>query len=383
MTDKKEVPTQESPFNDENLGEIFQIALVNSPAPKKDAFDWTAFKPETVKSPADLPSYLVFGPLDEGTFLLTEEGWRAEWSDPEQKAKISLNWGKLTHRYTATQVWDGVEGSATEQSDTTPLIQVFAMLYEDGFPTIWDQMAKKKAEEAYHLTWLVGDKRLPTYFAAPDGIFRVICYPVMVKNIRHARSILESIAKENLPYGFYAIANLMEQNIFYEVGKAPDWTSDIALCLTQSIGETGLIPAGVPQNEEVEGKDYIHLERDVMMLNIFVPFAHIFDMLKRLAETPMPVIPASELPMRRETLPVIVPQGLSEKLSSFTLDDTIQGIRVQYAYPVQEAPLDALLTLDSTDQIDRLEKFSDKMLDQLTENVHQEMGKDAIEELNK
>ena len=48
------------------------------------------------------------------------------------------------------------------------------MLYENGFPSMWDQLAKKKAEEMYHLTWLVGDKRLPTYFAAPDGIFRVI-----------------------------------------------------------------------------------------------------------------------------------------------------------------------------------------------------------------
>jgi hypothetical protein len=50
------------------------------------------------------------------------------------------------------------------------------MLYENGFPSMWDQLAKKKAEEMYHLTWLVGDKRLPTYFAAPDGIFRVISF---------------------------------------------------------------------------------------------------------------------------------------------------------------------------------------------------------------
>lgn len=79
-------------------------------------------------------------------------------------AKITLNWGANTHRYTATQVWEGEEGSATEQPDTTPLIQVFAMLYENGLPSMWDQLAKKKAEEMYHLTWLVGDKRLPTYF---------------------------------------------------------------------------------------------------------------------------------------------------------------------------------------------------------------------------
>ena len=143
--------------------------------------------------------------------------------------------------------------------------------------------------------------------------------------------------------------------------------------------ETGLIPSGVPSSETIEGKEYIHLERDVMMLNISVPFAHIFEMLKDLSETPMPILPAYEAPMRRETLPVILPQGLSERLNSFTLDDTIQGIRVQYSYPVQEASLDDLLKLDSADQIDRLEKFSDHMLDQLTADVQKESEKDLKE----
>ena len=110
-----------------------------------------------------------------------------------------------------------------------------------------------------------------------------------------------------------------------------------------------------------------------------MPFAHIFEMLKDLSETPMPILPAYEAPMRRETLPVILPQGLSERLNSFTLDDTIQGIRVQYSYPVQEASLDDLLKLDSADQIDRLEKFSDHMLDQLTADVQKESEKDLKE----
>ena len=113
MTDKTEKQASPGPFDDKNLGELFQIALVNAPSPSKNAFNWGAFKPEAVKSPADLPPYLVFGPLNEGTFLLTPEGWRAEWSDAQQKAKITLNWGANTHRYTATQVWEGEEGSAS------------------------------------------------------------------------------------------------------------------------------------------------------------------------------------------------------------------------------------------------------------------------------
>ena len=72
----------------------------------------------------------------------------------------------------------------------------------------------------------------------------------MIKNLRHAQSILKSIAEKNPTYGFYAIANLMEQDVYYEIGKAPDWTSDIALCMTQSIGETVLfLPAFRPRRQ--------------------------------------------------------------------------------------------------------------------------------------
>lgn len=94
MTDKTEKQASPGPFDDKNLGELFQIALVNAPSPSKNAFNWGAFKPEAVKSPADLPPYLVFGPLNEGTFLLTPEGWRAEWSDAQQKGQNYAELGR-------------------------------------------------------------------------------------------------------------------------------------------------------------------------------------------------------------------------------------------------------------------------------------------------
>lgn len=173
-----------------------------------------------------------------------------------------LNWNSKTHKYTASQVWDGEEGSATQQDDTTPLIQVFAMLYEDGFPKNWDAKAKEQFEGKYYLTWLEGNERLPTYFAAPDGVFRVISFPVMIKNLRHARTILEHISAETPNYGFFATATLMQQDVYYKLGTAPDWTRDIAMCMTQSIGETGLIPQDIPRTEEIEGAQWNHLVRD-------------------------------------------------------------------------------------------------------------------------
>lgn len=362
---------QDNILNDPNLGEIFQLAMINSRPPKREKFNWANFKPQAVKSAEDLPSYLVFGPLNRGTLIISADGFNAEWSDPEQKAKIVLNWNSKTHKYTASQVWDGEEGSATQQDDTTPLIQVFAMLYEDGFPKNWDAKAKEQFEGRYYLTWLEGNERLPTYFAAPDGVFRVISFPVMIKNLRHARTILEHISAETPNYGFFATVTLMQQDVYYKLGTAPDWTRDIAMCMTQSIGETGLIPQDIPRTEEIEGAQWNHLVRDAMMLHVFVPFAGMRDMLQKLSESPMPIIERTDAPIRRDLLPVVSPQGLSEKLNSFTLDDTIQGIRVTYTFLAPEIALDDLLTLDSNSQIDRLEKFSDAILDQLSADVEE------------
>ena len=363
-------------LQDKNIGEVFQIALINSKPEGRKPFNWSSFKPEAVKSAEDLPPYMIFGPLDRGTLIINSDGWHAVWSDPEQKAKVTVNWGAKTQRYTAQQFWQGEEGSAVEQQDSTPLIQVFALLYESGFPKNWDAKAKETVEEKYYLTWLEGSDRLPVYFGAPDGIFRTISFPLMVKNVRFAQKILQDIAKQKLSYAFFATATLMEQEVFYKIGTAPEWTSDLAMCLTQSIGETGLIPSNVPTIEKVDDAEWVNMRRDVMMLNISVPFAKIFDMLAMLSETPMPIISRSEAPIRRDLLPYIAPQGLSEKINTFTLDDTIQGIRVSYSYPAPDIDLDQLLQLDSNDQIDRLEKLSDALIDQINADIEQEIGGD-------
>ena len=55
MSGQTEKQASQEPFDDKNLGELFQIALVNAPSPSRSAFNWGAFKPEAVKSPADLP----------------------------------------------------------------------------------------------------------------------------------------------------------------------------------------------------------------------------------------------------------------------------------------------------------------------------------------
>ena len=355
------------------IADAFQIALINSIPKGRVKFDWAGFKPQNVKSADDLPPYLIFGPLDQGTLVINRDGWSAQWTDPKQNAKLVVSWSQKTHMYTANQYWQGEEGSAVVQKDTVPLIQVIALLYETGFPKNWDAKAKAESEKLYHLTWIESNERLSTVFAAPDGVFRVLMFPIMVKNIRNAKTILEHIAEQGLTYGFFATARLMQQDVYYEIGKAPAWTAGVSDVMVQSIGETGFLPTNIPQNETIEGKEYMHLERDVMMLCIEVPFAGIFDFLARVAETPMPVIASKDEPLRREMLPIIVPQKIEEKLSALTLEDYDQGIRVAYTYIAENLDLDVLLKNDAEKQIEKLEKLSDQLIDQLSADVSNEM----------
>ena len=183
------------------------------------------------------------------------------------------------------------------------------------------------------------------------------------------------LSEEDMSYGFFAVAQLTAQKVFYEVGKAPDWTNDIGLVLTQSIGETGLIPTDIPQCEKIDGKDYNVLSRQVVMLQISIPFAGLSFMLKKLAETPMPIVTTQEMPLRRELTPVILPVNLDEVTDSFTVSDQDQGIKVVTGLMKTQRPFAELLRKDSQKQIEELEKFSDEMLDKLSGDIEEESKK--------
>ena len=244
-----------------NYNDLFEIAIINSKPCTGELFNWAAFKASEVKEKKDLPPYLIFGPLDEGTLVINEDGWFAQWKDAEQKAKVTVNWRKDTKMYSVSQVWMGIEGSAVEASDDQPFPQVLASLYEDGFPKDWEQKAKEYFESKYRISWLNSPDDLPCTFGLPNGTFRVLEFPILIKNIRNAQHILMHLSEEHLPYGFFAVAQLTAQKVFYEVGKAPDWTNDIGLVLTQSIGETGLIPTDIPQREKIDEKDLQRAEQ--------------------------------------------------------------------------------------------------------------------------
>lgn len=303
-----------------NYDDLFEIAIINSKPCTGELFNWAAFKASEVKEKKDLPPYLIFGPLDEGILVINEDGWFAQWKDAEQKAKEYF-------------------------------------------------------ESKYRISWLSSPENLPCTFGLPNGTFRVLEFPILIKNIRNAQRILMHLSEENLPYGFFAVAQLTAQKVFYEVGKAPDWTNDIGLVLTQSIGETGLIPTDIPQREKIDGKDYNVLSRQVVMLQISIPFAGLSFTLKKLAETPMPIVTTQEMPLRRELTPVILPVNLDEVTDSFTVSDQEQGIKVVTGLMKTQRPFAELLGKDSQKQIEELEKFSDEMLDKLSGDIEEESKK--------
>lgn len=355
-----------------NYDDLFEIALINSRPCGNERFDWVNFKANQVKESKDLPPFLIFGPLDEGTLVVNEEGWFAQWRDAQQQAKLTVNWRKNTGMYSISQVWMGIEGSAVEVPDSQSFANALASLYEDGFPKAWEQKAKEYFESKYHVSWLNSPDNLSYMFGLPNGTFRVLEFPVLIKNIRNAQKILEHISEGKPDYGFFALAQLTPQKIFYEVGKAPDWTNDIGLVLTQSIGETGLIPTEIPQREKIDGHDYNVLIRQVVMLQISIPFAGLESMLKQLSETPMPIVSTKEMPLRRELTPVILPPNLDEVTDSFTVSDGNQGIKVVTGLMKTQRPFVELLQKDRQKQIEELEKFSDEMLDKLSGDIEEE-----------
>lgn len=345
----------------------FQIALVNHRPSEKHSFDWLGFSPAAVTKPQDLPYYLVFGAIDEEAFRLTDEGWSAAWANPQTKSRILLTWNRKTERYTVSQTWHGVEGSVSDAPADTPLNDVLAGLYIKSFPPAWEEEAKVHFEKQYQTSWIKTPSDLSLYFGVPDGVFYTIVLPVMVKNIRNAKKILEDLDRISpIDYGFFATACLLDQRVYYEIGRAPEWTSDVAQVLTQSLGETGLLPLEIPKYEEENGIRSIRLDRSVMALCISVPFGQLEDMLARLAESPIPVLTKAEPPHRRETLPIIVPVNIGEDARALRIEDEDQGIETIYQF-LPMKPLGELLSLDCESQIDELEKMSDSMIQQIME----------------
>jgi hypothetical protein len=352
---------------DQQEENFFQIALVNHRPAEDRTFDWGSFQSSAVKKASDLPAYLIAGPRQDDAFVRSSEGWYAKWDGGKTGGTLNVTWTQAAKKYLVEQKWLDAKPVVAEVDFQEPFFQAVSSVYAKGFPEGWDEKAKDYFESKYQVSWIQTPSELPLYFGAPDGVFYAVSFPVMIKNLRNAQHILENIAKDPaLQYGFFVTAAMTDQTVYYTVGVAPEWTADIAQCLTQSLGETGLLPLEIPSLEETGGVQYVKLERSVMMVRVCVPFTQLDDMLSRLAETPMPIYKTDDNPYRRETLPIITPVNIAETGQSIRVIDSAQGVTSIYGF-LPDQPLDALLKEGSEGKIAKLEQLSDQMIQQVLE----------------
>jgi len=353
-------------LNDEEFSGLnVEIALVNHEPKYGKKFDWASFDPHKVQSPLDLPEYLCLGFQNTNAFVKSEDGWGSVWQNDQQGAKLLLNFNKKTGKYSATQSWQGIEGSSIQCDQTESLPGAISQLYAEGFPASWSEKAASYFSGKYQVSWIKTPNDMTQFFGLPDGIFFNISFPVMIKNIRYAREIFQDVVKrEPVPYGFFVTATMIDQKISYKYGVAPDWTEDPAQVITQSLGETGLVPMSIPEEKDEKNGRYMQFDRSVVMLNVSLPFIYLDDMLDRLSDTPMPVYKTNETLHRRDTLPIILPTSIFEMRQNVLLEDVGQGITVEFRFfPVE--PLDQMLQRNADEEIDTLEKVSDQIIDQL------------------
>ncbi len=353
-------------LNDEEFSGLnVEIALVNHEPNYGKKFDWVSFDPHKVQSPLDLPEYLCLGFQNTNAFVKSEDGWGSVWQNDLQGAKLLLNFNKKTGKYSATQSWQGIEGSSIQCDQTESLPGAISLLYSEGFPSSWSEKAASYFSGKYQVSWIKTPNDMTQFFGLPDGIFFNISFPVMIKNIRHAREIFQDmVRREPVPYGFFVTATMIDQKISYKYGVAPDWTEDPAQVITQSLGETGLVPMSIPEEKDEKNGRYMQFDRSVVMLNVSLPFICLDDMLDRLSDTPMPVYKTNESLHRRDTLPIILPTSIFEMRQNVLLEDVGQGITVEFRFfPVE--PLDQMLQRNADEEISTLEKVSDQIIDQL------------------
>ncbi len=296
---------------------LFRYAPNRATSPLRD------LDPRSVRSPKDLPPYLILGELDADSFEISPVGWSARWQGIEHDTHFDVVYKATGDCYVISQTWRGLHGSSSYSSARVPLDKSIAQTLYMRFPINWDQAAKAQLEAEYQLTLVEQPEDLATFCFIPDGAFRTIAFPIAVRNLRPVRQWLqESIARSPLAYPVSVEAKLIFQAINYIEGKAPEWTTQAAVAFNQSVIETGLAPHGFPVREVAnDGSAAWTLRRDIYYVFIGLPFAGLTDFLKRMASENGSIRTTSAPSQRFELRPVVIPVGFEVQTESMTLWD--------------------------------------------------------------
>ena len=298
-------------------------------APNRVPFSWQGWDPTQVRSPRDLPQYLILGDLDCSTFEASAAGWSARWQGTEGDTHFDVIFKAGEGRYEICQTWRGLDGGLTLYPSRFPLTHVIGQALYRQFPTNWNNTAKQQLEAAYQLSRIEPGRDGLTFCGIPDGAFRTIVFPVAVRNLRPiCEWLADSISESRLTYPVSVEAKLVFQALSYVEGKAPEWTRQGAALFIQSLLESGIAPQGLPIRETADdGSAAWSLRREVYFLFIGIPFAGLADFLERMSNENGPIRTASHPSLRFELRPIVMPAEFEFQAKSLTFWDRLGTTR--------------------------------------------------------
>lgn len=285
--------------------------------------------PSAVRRAQDLPQYLILGQLDTSSFEITGDGWSAKWQGTEKDTYFQASFKAKESRIELHQFWLGLDGGWSSCSSKIPLDKFIPQGLYLEFPSNWESSAKQLLESEFQVSVVESPKGAYTFCGMPDGAFRIIAFPISVRNLRLFRQWLKDVIERDPPsYPISVEAKLLFQTINYIEGKAPAWTTSEAVLFKQAIDETGLVPFGLPVREEAkDGSAAWTLRREIYFLFIDVPFAGLTDFLERMSTTNGPIRKSTDPDFRFELRPIIFPAGLEVQTDSLGFLDKAGATR--------------------------------------------------------
>lgn len=279
--------------------------------PVRREFSFPTFDPRRVAFAADLPPYLILGGLDEMSFFLRPDGWRACWVGIDAETRFEIDYDAGAHRYSIQQHWLGVEGPYSVVSAELPLATALSHFVGGCSDPLWGRTAKQQIERIYHLEYLLPEGQAVSFFGIPDGEYRTIVLPIAVDQLRRTRAMLAALFVEDRPpYSVQVEARLVTQVLNRVEGKAPDWTRGFEAVL-RSIDDTGLFPTAPPVREAAnDGTAAWTMRSPLYVLCITTPFAGVLDVLRRLHTPRTRIRRRADGPLPVEHRALVLPTGM-------------------------------------------------------------------------
>ena len=355
--------------------------------PERLQFNWKFWDPAKVRTAKDLPNYLILGSLDKSTFEITNEGWSAIWQGTEDNTYFKVKYLAEKERYEINQKWCGVDGGISMYTSKIPLGKIIAERLYIWFP--WDSEAKNTLEQKYQITYFEQPKEYPTMCGIPDGTFKTIAFPVLIRNLRPVREWLQKITSDsNINYPISAEAKLLFQAINYLEGKAPDWTTNKTSVFISSLDETGIVPFDFPVRETApNGSSAWTLRREVYVLFIRLPFAGLTDFLERMVTAIYngPIRLRDAEPLRVQMQPIVIPpmtEYMSQNISFYDKEQTTRCY-LQFFKPGEAPPIPSINDLIHGEAVaDDLLLKTESISADVTESIHESLISTSTKGIN-